>query len=141
MASPHISIRLDPRNLERLDKASRRAGTTRSALVKMLLEEGLRMEAHPGIVFRDGPAGRRAALARGPDIWEVMTTFLNPDGGDNAEVAYVADFLSITPHDVKVAIGYYAEHHDEIDEWISRNDEMAEEAEASWRREQAILKA
>ena len=28
------------------------------------------MEDHPGIAFRDGPTGRRAALAAGPDIWE-----------------------------------------------------------------------
>lgn len=30
------------------------------------------MEAHPGIVFRDGPSGRRAGLAAGPDVWEVV---------------------------------------------------------------------
>jgi hypothetical protein len=28
------------------------------------------MMAHPGIVFKDGPSGRRAALAFGPDVWE-----------------------------------------------------------------------
>ncbi len=32
------------------------------------------MDEHPGIVFRDGPTGRRAALAGGPDVWEVIAT-------------------------------------------------------------------
>lgn len=31
------------------------------------------MAGHPGIVFKDGPTGRRAALAMGPDVWEVVT--------------------------------------------------------------------
>ena len=74
MASPHLSIRVDPKTLDQLDKASRRDGMSRSELAKTLIEEGLRMRAHPGIVFRPGPTGRRAALARGPDVWEVMNT-------------------------------------------------------------------
>ncbi len=35
------------------------------------------MEEHPGIAFRDGPVGRRAALAGGPDVWEVIETLQN----------------------------------------------------------------
>jgi uncharacterized protein (DUF433 family) len=139
MASPHLSIRLNARTLERLDRASRRAGTTRSDLAKTLIEEGLRMQAHPGIVFRPGPAGRRPALARGPDVWQVMNTFLNPGEGENAEVDYVADFLALTPDDVKIAIRYYADYKDEVDAWMRENDEIADESEASWRREQEIL--
>jgi len=27
---------------------------------------------YPGILLRDGPAGQRAALAGGPDVWEVI---------------------------------------------------------------------
>jgi hypothetical protein len=36
------------------------------------------MEEHPGIAFRDGPSGRRAALAGGPDVWEAIVTLLVP---------------------------------------------------------------
>jgi hypothetical protein len=38
-------------------------GEAKSRTAERLIDEGLRMEDHPGIVFRDGPAGRRAALA------------------------------------------------------------------------------
>jgi hypothetical protein len=30
------------------------------------------MADHPGILVKDGPTGRRAALAYGPDVWEVI---------------------------------------------------------------------
>lgn len=29
------------------------------------------MAEHPGVVFKDGPSGRRAALTFAPDIWEI----------------------------------------------------------------------
>jgi hypothetical protein len=43
-----------------------------SPLAERLIDEGLRMDDHPLIVFRSGPAGRRPALAGGPDIAEVV---------------------------------------------------------------------
>jgi len=35
-------------------------------------EEGSRRDEHPLITFRDGPAGRRAAVVAGPDVWEIV---------------------------------------------------------------------
>ena len=67
MASRHLSVRLPEDALDHLDAESRRSGASRSELAKTLIEEGLRMREHPGVVFRPGPAGRRAALADGPD--------------------------------------------------------------------------
>lgn len=72
MSTRYLSLRVGGETFERLEAESRRAGKTRSEFVRTLLEEGLRMEAHPGIVFRSGPAGRRPGLAGGPDVWEVV---------------------------------------------------------------------
>src|ERR1039457_4808289 len=47
-------------------------GLSLSAAANLLVDEGLRLTEHPGIAFRDGPTGRRAALAAGPDVWEVV---------------------------------------------------------------------
>ena len=69
MASRRISIGLDGDSLERLDEHSRETGESRSAAAERLIEEGLRMAQHPGIVFRDGATGRRPALADGPQVW------------------------------------------------------------------------
>src|ERR1700737_2107110 len=52
--------------------AASHPGLSLSAAANLLVDEGLRMAEHPGVVFRDGPTGRRAGLAGGPDVWEVM---------------------------------------------------------------------
>jgi hypothetical protein len=69
MSTP-VSIRFDRRLLERLRKhAHAIPGATPSGLAQRLVDEGLRMTDHPGVTFREGPTGRRAALVNGPDIW------------------------------------------------------------------------
>jgi hypothetical protein len=45
-----------------------------TALVTAVLDEGLKIGRFSGIVYRDGPTGRRAGLAAGPDVWEVSVT-------------------------------------------------------------------
>ena len=51
---------------------SRHPGLTASSVAARLVDEGLRMEEHPGVIFRNGPMGRRATLVGGPDVWEVI---------------------------------------------------------------------
>lgn len=69
-----FSIRMSAETLARLTEGARRRGEPKARTAERLIDEGLRMEAHPGIVFHDGPSGRRAALAAGPDVWEVIET-------------------------------------------------------------------
>ncbi len=133
--SPHLSLRVEEDLLVRLDKRSRISGRSRSWLAKRLLDEGLRMERHPGIVFRSGPAGRRAGLMSGPDVWEVVRAAV----GDGNTREPIAERAGLTPEQVGVALRYYAEYRDEIGAWIRRVDEEAERAEADWRREQELL--
>ena len=60
MSAP-LSIRFDTKLLERLRRRSQATpGSTPSGLAQRLVDEGLRMAEHPGIVFKDGPSGRRA---------------------------------------------------------------------------------
>lgn len=94
------------------------------------------MADHPGITFRDGPAGRRAALVgHRLDVWQVIET-VRQEGGS---VASAAEYLRISPGLVGAAVGYYADYKDEVDDWIDRNATIAEEAEAAWRRRQSAL--
>lgn len=139
MASTHLSVRVDESILERLDAEIMRIGRTRSEVAKTLIEEGLRMEAHPGIMFRSGPAGRRAGLIGGPDIWEIATAVigLKRDGVFSPE--RVAELASISLERVSVALRYYAEYQDEIDEEVRRRDESSERRRAAWLREQALI--
>jgi hypothetical protein len=93
------------------------------------------MEAHPGIVFRDGPAGRRPGLKNGADVWEVIGGL--PKGKiTEKSIDYVADFMALTREQVRAAVTYYLEFKDEIDAWIHRNNEAYEEGYAEWLRSQ-----
>ncbi len=139
MASRQFSARLDASVVDRLERRGARVGLNRSRLAERYLDEGMRMEDHPGIVFRDGPAGRRAGLARGPDVWQVIAT-VRASGLEGEEALQAAaEWGSLTFAQVRSAVGYYAEYPDDIDEWVRRNVEEADAAESRWRREQNAL--
>jgi hypothetical protein len=97
------------------------------------------MEEFPGIVFRDGPTGRRAALAGGPDVWELMATLKSGKARGVEAISATAELLDLTDSQVRAAIRYYNVFPDEIDWRIALNTADADEAEASWRREQAAF--
>ena len=134
-----FSARWDSAVVERLDRRSALAGTNKSRLAERYVDEGTRMDEHPGILFRGGPAGRRAALAGGPDVWELISTLRGGKKQGDAAVAAVAELLSLTEQQVRTAVRYYGAYSEEIDERIRRNVEEADAAEAAWRREQAAL--
>lgn len=90
-------------------------------------------------MFRSGPAGRRAGLAGGPDVWEVVRACLGDDADGSLTPAAVAEQMGLTADQVGVALRYYAEFRDEIDAWIRMVDEEAERAEAAWRLERDLL--
>jgi uncharacterized protein (DUF433 family) len=115
----------------------RRESKARTA--ERLIDEGLRMEDHPGIAFRDGPTGRRAALTGGPDVWEVIETLQGTGLGGEEAVAATADWGSLTPAQVRVAVRYYAEYRDEVDERIALSRQEAERQRLSWERMREAL--
>jgi hypothetical protein len=139
MPSRHLSLRVDEDIVELLDAESRRTRQTRSEVAKTLLDEGLRMQAHPGIVFRPGPAGRRPGLATGPDVWEIVRAWQSRTDRGAGAIERLADQVSLAPAQVRVALDYYADYQAEIDDWIAQNDAEAAQAEAAWRRRQQLL--
>jgi hypothetical protein len=134
-----FSARWDAEVLERLDRRSELAGTNKSRLAERYVDEGTRMDEHPGIVFRGGPTGRRAALVGGPDVWEAMAALKSGKARGGQAVAAAAELLNLTDLQVRAAVRYYSDYPEEIDERIRRNAEEADAAEAAWRREQAAL--
>ena len=139
MASRHLSLRIDEATFEKLERESRRTGRTRSEIAKTLLEEGLRMEAHPGIVFRPGPTGRRAALADGPDVWVIARVLRDAPKYGETDPEVIAELANVNVFQLQRVARYYAEYRDEIDAWIHRVDDEAERAEAAWLRERDLL--
>jgi uncharacterized protein (DUF433 family) len=135
-ASPQkpFSIRMDARTLDRLDERARRRQESKARTAERLIDEGLRMEDHPGITFRDGPAGRRAALSGGPDVWEVIEVLQGTGQTGEEAVAATATWGSLTPAQVRAAVRYYAEYRDEVEERIAFNRAEAERQRQAWER-------
>lgn len=134
-----FSARWSSEVVSRLKRRSEVVGTNKSRLAERYVDEGTRMDDHPGIVFRGGPTGRRAALAAGPDVWELMATLKGGEARGEEAIAATAQLLDLTQSQVRTAVRYYAAFPDEIDERIARNAQDADEAENAWRREQAAL--
>lgn len=134
-----FSIRMNARTLARLDARARRSSEPKARTAERLINEGLRMEDHPGIVFRDGPAGRRAALSMGPDVWEVIETLRSTGLSGDEAVAATAGWGNLTPVQVRAAVAYYAEYREEVDERILLNRQEAERQHSAWQRTQDAL--
>lgn len=114
MARP-TSFRLSSDVLSRLEGEAAAAGMTVSALVSELLDEGLRVRRFPGVVFRDGPAGRRAGLVGGPDVWEVIRDVVATAGRGEAKIRRVAADAGLSSAQVHLAVDYYATFPAEVD--------------------------
>ncbi|MGA7704021.1 MAG: hypothetical protein WB998_03890 [Solirubrobacteraceae bacterium] len=134
-----LSTRIDEGVARRLEDLSARSETNKSRLAERYIDEGMRMDEHPGILFRDGPAGRRAALAGGPDVWEVIDIIRDSDLSGEPAVVHAGEWLDLSSERVRAAVRYYSHYPDEVDARIERNRARADMAEADWRREQAAL--
>lgn len=124
---------------ERLRRRAAERGESASWLGERLIDEGLRMDAHPGIVFRDGPSGRRAGLASGPDVWEMASLLRDLEGSPEERIAECSHRLWIPVTHVRVASRYYAEFCDEINAEITANEEVADRELAAWEAERRLL--
>jgi hypothetical protein len=97
------------------------------------------MADHPGVVFRDGPAGRRPALIVGPDVWELIVFVKEIDERGDAAIAAASETFDIPTTAVAAGIRYYTAFPAEIDAWIEEAQAVSERAELEWQRGQALL--
>jgi len=131
-----VSVRLSGSTFEKLERRRKEAAASRNALTERYVAEGVSMDEHPDVYFREGALGRRAALlGTRLDIWQVVATVR--DSGNSVEDA--ADYLGLPVAKVQAAISYYATNREEVDEIASREAAAAERAEAAWRAGQEIL--
>ena len=111
--SVNVSVRLDEALAERLRMRARAAGESLSDRLRRYAEEGARREEHPLITFRDGPAGRRAGLLGGPDVWEV-TMWLDDLAAEPDPLATLIEDSVLTRPQIDAALRYRAAYPDEI---------------------------
>ena len=115
-------------------------------LAASLLDEGLKTRQYPGIVYKDGPAGRRASLAGGPDVWQVIRALSEVPSDEPDPVETVSIEADLHPRQVSLAVQFYEAYPDEIEEMIAVDlaavgliDEMIAERERTVAERQARL--
>jgi hypothetical protein len=133
------SFRLPDDLLERLDEEAAASGTSVTALVTALLDEGMKTHRFPGIVYRDGPTGRRAALVGGPDVWEIVRAVSQAKGRGEARLRTVAKEHDLPLGRARLAVEFYAAFPDEIDERIEADERAAARIREEITRRETLL--
>jgi hypothetical protein len=139
------SIRFDQRVSDRLAVyVASHPGWSGSSAANRFVDEALRMEDHPGILFRDGLTGRRAVLIGGPDVREVIRAVKSAreseQGLDPEEiVSLVSANTGLPTRLVDIAIRYWAAYPGEIDAWIEEAEVFEEQQLQAWERRQQLL--
>src|SRR5438477_10590026 len=114
-----FSARFSADVVDRLDAHSERIGQSKARVAERLIEEGLRTEEFPGIIFRSGPVGRRAGIAGGPDVWEIIRDLkAAAHEGANDPIEAVSRTTGLDRAKVQLAATYYVAYPDEVDEPI-----------------------
>lgn len=100
------------------EEMRRRGVTEWSTMVVELVDEALRMRRAPGVVFVDGPVGRRPVIAgTGLDVWELIAAWQEL-GRDYRRLRTAYDWL--TEPQVRAALSYYEAYPAEIDDRLAR---------------------
>ena len=138
MARP-TSFRLPEDLLEQLDQEADTSGTSVASLVATLLNEGINTRRFPGVIYRDGPTGRRAGLVAGPDIWEIVRAVRDTKGRGENRLRAVADATGVPLSQVRLAVDFYAAHPAEIDQRIEADNREAERIRELINRREHLL--
>jgi uncharacterized protein (DUF433 family) len=117
-----FAFRVAPDVLDQLGQRARACGASKTALAERYVLEGLRMDEHPLIGFRDGFMGRRPSLVGTRlDVNDVVR-LIRLEGNS---VPDAAAYLEIPTSHVEACLRYYAAYQREIDDWIARADAVS----------------
>lgn len=139
------SVRFEPRVFERLSAfVAANRDLTLSSATSRLVDEALRIREHPLITFKDGPAGRRARLVGGPDVWEVIGAIRSvreaePGLAGDEVLAVVAETSGTPVPFVRAALAYWSDYPEEVDGFLDRARAESAQAQAAWERQQGLL--
>jgi hypothetical protein len=133
------SFRISDTARTRLAARAAREGTTATALLDQLIIEGTGQLDYPGIIFRGPAHDRRAGLAAGPDVWEIVARLQELEGSEEQRISLLAAESDLHPRLIRIALDYAAEHADEVRERIGRNREMAERSRRMARQRESLL--
>lgn len=133
------SFRISDAARRRLTSRAAHEGVSATALLERLIVEGVEQLDYPGIVFRGSAHDRRAALAGGPDVWEVLGRLRELDGSTEERIATLSEESELHPRLIRIAVDYAAEHAEEMRELMDRNVAMVERSRRAAEQRGALL--
>jgi len=118
-----FSIRLRNEDDRFVTDEARRLKRPRGTIVEEYASEAIRTRRYPGIAFRGNDYRRRAwVIGTGLDVWEIVA--LTRDFASERELA---DEYELAPGQIRIALAYYKEFTDEVDDLIARRRRSEEE--------------
>ena len=123
MTSP-VSVRLSRETEDKVRMIAALEHRSLAEMVRLLAEEALKLREFPDVTFTEGPAGRRATLINGPDVWEVVEPYLL--AGKEWQ-ALRESYPQLEEATLRGAIRYYEAYPDEIEARIALNRDRPEE--------------
>ena len=145
VATSPSSVRFEPRVLDRLAAfVAVHQDLTLSSATSRLVDEALRAREHPLITFKEGPAGRRARVVGGPDVWEIIgavrsVRMAEPHLAGDEALVVVAETSGVPVPFLRAALAYWGDYPEEVDAFLDRARAEAAQAEAAWERQQELL--
>ena len=133
------SFRISDAAKSRLSSRAAHEGVTATALLDQLIVEGIDQLEIPGVIFRGPAHDRRAALAAGPDVWEIIARLQELAGTEEQRITLLSEESDVHPRLIRIALDYAADHANEISERIGRNRAMAKRSHETAQQRQALL--
>ena len=119
------SIRIQEKTYKEIERIAAESGKEFSSVVNELLDESVRMQRCPGIVFIEGAAGRRARIAgTGIEVWELIATYRSVD--EDANRLHQA-YHWLSEQQIGAAMCYYKAYPEDIERVIKQNEGLTKE--------------
>ena len=133
-----MNVELPDRIAVAVEEAARARGQDTSSLVAELATEAMKMRLVPGIVFADGPSGRRARVeGTGIEVFEVIQAYLAAEQ-DRVELGQAFHWLD--ERQVDAALAYYRLFPDDVEPFLFHSDEEFEAFVEEARRRNPFMK-
>lgn len=139
MPSKSTSFRISQNARRRLTTRAHREGMSATALLERLIVEGIDSLDHDGIVFRGPPHDRRAALAGGPDLWEIISRLRELDGSEEQRITTLVEESGLHARQIRLAIDFAAENPEDVNERIADNQAAVDASRRAAEQRHALL--
>jgi uncharacterized protein (DUF433 family) len=120
MRTVQKSLRVPVEVVQAVQETAKAAGQDFSTMASELLTEAVKMRRCPGVLFADGPGGRRARVAgTGIEVWEVIATYRSVH---RSLRRLQRTYHWLSEPQLRAALGYYEAYPEEIEQQIARNE-------------------